>query len=63
MTKPTFSILTDSIDNTNLAIKQFFQISLERGVLTEEGLRKMDEEIAANRAKEAAGLLPDDPWE
>jgi hypothetical protein len=42
MTRPTFSILTDTIENTNLAIQQLIQISLEDGTITEEDLRQMD---------------------
>jgi hypothetical protein len=42
MTKPTFSILVDSEENTNLAIKQFIQISLEQGIITEQDLEEID---------------------
>lgn len=44
MTKPTFSILKDTEDNTNLAIQQLIEISLEDGTLTKEDLIKMDNE-------------------
>ena len=43
MTKPTFSILVDTEENTNLAIKQLTQIALEEGIITQEDLEKMDE--------------------
>ncbi len=43
MTKPTFSILIDSEENTNLAIQQLTQIALEEGIVTQEDLDKMDE--------------------
>lgn len=43
MTKPTFSILLDSEENTNLAIQQLTQIALEEGIITQEDLDKMDE--------------------
>jgi mannitol/fructose-specific phosphotransferase system IIA component (Ntr-type) len=41
MTKPTFSILVDSEENTNLAIKQLTQIALEQGIITEQELEEM----------------------
>ena len=43
MTKPTFSILVDTEENTNLAIQQLTQIALEEGILTQEDLQTMDE--------------------
>lgn len=43
MTKPTFSILVDTEENTNLAIQQLTQIALEKGIITQEDLKKMDE--------------------
>jgi hypothetical protein len=43
MTKPTFSILVDTEENTNLAIHQLTQIALEEGIITQEDLEKMDE--------------------
>ena len=43
MTKPTFSILIDSEENTNLAIQQLTQIALEEGIVTQEDSDKMDE--------------------
>ena len=43
MTKPTFSILVDTEENTNLAIQQLTQIALEEGIITQEDLEKMDE--------------------
>jgi mannitol/fructose-specific phosphotransferase system IIA component (Ntr-type) len=42
MTKPTFSILVDSEENTNLAIKQLTQIALEQGIITEQDLEEID---------------------
>ena len=45
MRRPTFSILTDSEENTNLAIKELVEISLEEGILTQEDL----DEIERNR--------------
>lgn len=42
MKKPTFSILVDTEENTNLAIQQLTQIALEEGILTQEDLEKMD---------------------
>ena len=43
MTKPTFSILVDTEENTNLAIQQLTQIALEEGIITQEDLEEMDE--------------------
>jgi len=43
MTKPTFSILVDSEENTNLAIQQLIQIALEEGIITQEDLEEMNE--------------------
>ena len=43
MIKPTFSILVDTEENTNLAIQQLTQIALEEGIITQEDLEKMDE--------------------
>ena len=43
MTKPTFSILVDTEENTNLAIQQLTQIALEEGIITQEDLERMDE--------------------
>ena len=43
MTKPTFSILVDTEENTNLAVQQLTQIALEEGIITQEDLEKMDE--------------------
>ena len=43
MTKPTFSILVDTEENTNLAIQLLTQIALEEGIITQEDLEKMDE--------------------
>ena len=40
MTKPTFSILVDTEENTNLAIQQLTQIALEEGIITQEDLEK-----------------------
>jgi mannitol/fructose-specific phosphotransferase system IIA component (Ntr-type) len=41
MTRPTFSILVDTEENTNLAIKQLTQIALEQGIITEQELEEM----------------------
>ena len=41
--KPTFSILVDTEENTNLAIQQLIQIALDEGIITQEDLEKMDE--------------------
>lgn len=43
MTKPTFSILVDTEENTNLAIQQLTQIALEEGIITQKDLERMDE--------------------
>ena len=43
MTKPTFSILVDTEENTNLAIQQLTQIALEELIITQEDLERMDE--------------------
>ena len=43
MKKPTFSILVDSDENTNLAIQQLIDISLEDGTITEEDLKEIEE--------------------
>ena len=43
MKKPTFSILVDSEENTNLAIQQLIEISLEDGTITEEDLKEIEE--------------------
>ncbi|MBO5259333.1 MAG: hypothetical protein J6B26_03000 [Agathobacter sp.] len=43
MKKPTFSILVDSEENTNLAIQQLIDISLEDGTITEEDLKEIEE--------------------
>ena len=43
MTKPTFSILVDTEENTNLAIQQLTQIALEEGIISQEDLEKMVE--------------------
>ena len=40
--RPTFSILVDSEENTNLALKQLIEISLEDGTITEEDLKEME---------------------
>ena len=42
MTKPTFSILVNTEDNTNLAIKQLIEIALEDGIITEEELKELE---------------------
>jgi hypothetical protein len=52
MTRPTFSILVDSEENTNLAIKQFIQISLEQGIITEQELEEMDKKICQPQLQE-----------
>ena len=43
MTKPTFSILVDTEENTNLAIEQLTQIALEEGIITQKELDEMKE--------------------
>ena len=43
MTKPTFSILVDTEENTNLAIQQLTQIALEEGIIRQEDLERIDE--------------------
>lgn len=43
MTKPIFSILVDSEENTNLVIPQLMQIALEERIITQEDLEKIDE--------------------
>ena len=43
MMKPTFSILIDTEENTNLAIQQLTQIALEEGIITQKKKKKMDE--------------------
>lgn len=43
MTRPTFSILVNTEENTNLAIHQLTQIALEEGIITKEELEKMDQ--------------------
>ncbi len=42
MRRPTFSILTDSVENTNLAIKELIEISMEEGILTQEDLDEIE---------------------
>lgn len=42
MKKPTFSILVESEENTNLAIQQLIAISLEDGIITEEDLKEIE---------------------
>ena len=49
MTKPTFSILIDTEENTNLAIRQLTQIALEEGMITQEDLDKMDESLKVSQ--------------
>jgi hypothetical protein len=51
MTKPTFSILVDSEENTNLAIKQFIQISLEQGIITEQDLEEIDKKTSQSQSQ------------
>ena len=43
MRRPTFSILVDSEENTNLALKQLIEIALEDGIITEEDLKEMEQ--------------------
>ena len=43
MRRPTFSILVDSEENTNLALKQLIEIALEDGIITEEDLKKREQ--------------------
>jgi hypothetical protein len=52
MTKPTFSILVDSEENTNLAIKQFIQISLEEGIISEKDLEEIDKKTCQMQMQE-----------
>ena len=42
MRRPTFSILVDSEENTNLALKQLIEIALEEGIITEEDLKEIE---------------------
>ncbi len=43
MFRPTFSILTESEENTNLAIKELIEISLADGTLTEKDLQDIED--------------------
>ena len=52
MTRPTFSILKDTEENTNLALQQFIEISLEDGTITQEDFIKMDNSKKALMLKE-----------
>lgn len=47
MTKPTFSILIDTEENTNLALQQLIEISLEDGTITPEELEEMEKTPAS----------------
>ena len=40
--RPTFSILVNSEENTNLALKELIEISLEEGIITEQDLQKIE---------------------
>lgn len=42
MTRPTFSILKNTEENTNLALKQLIAISIEDGTITKEDLIQID---------------------
>lgn len=44
MRRPTFSILVDSEENTNLALKELIEISLEEGIITEKDLQEIEKE-------------------
>jgi mannitol/fructose-specific phosphotransferase system IIA component (Ntr-type) len=58
MTRPTFSILVDSEENTNLAIKQLTQIALEQGIVTEQELEEMEKRNTSykSRSKESKDI-------
>lgn len=43
MRRPTFSILVDSEENINLALKQLIEIALEEGIITEEDLKEIEQ--------------------
>ena len=40
--RPTFSILVNSEENTNLALKELIEISLEEGIITEQDLQEIE---------------------
>jgi len=48
MRRPTFSILVDSEENTNLALKQLIEIALEEGIITEEDLNEIEQKKNAS---------------
>ena len=47
MRRPTFSILVDSEEKTNLALKQLIEIALEEGIITEEDLKEIEQKKKA----------------
>ena len=49
MKKPTFSILVNTEDNTNLAIKQLIEIAIEDGIITEEELNEIENQIVEKK--------------
>jgi mannitol/fructose-specific phosphotransferase system IIA component (Ntr-type) len=55
MTRPTFSILVDTEENTNLAIKQLTQIALEQGIITEQELEQMGNKVRPPMQENPAG--------
>lgn len=42
MRRPKFSILVNSEENTNLALKELIEISLEEGIITEKDLQEIE---------------------
>lgn len=46
MTRPTFSILVNTEENTNLAMKQLIEIAIEDGIITEEELEEIESQTA-----------------
>jgi mannitol/fructose-specific phosphotransferase system IIA component (Ntr-type) len=55
MTRPTFSILVDTEENTNLAIKQLTQIALEQGIITEQELEQMGNKVQPTMQENPVG--------
>lgn len=43
MTKPTFSILVDTEENTNLALEELTRIALEEGIISEQDLDEIEQ--------------------
>jgi mannitol/fructose-specific phosphotransferase system IIA component (Ntr-type) len=56
MTRPTFSILVDTEENTNLAIKQLTQIALEQGIITEQELEQMGNKVQPPMQENPEGM-------